>query len=218
MDYDIIIYALVAVLILARLWTVLGQRGGDDRTRINPFAARPPTTLDAGPTAIAGPQRTETPLLLKPMQLAPDSLAGGLASIRVADPTFDEKQFLQKVRAAFTTILAGFAKGDLTEAAPFLHPVVLAQFKDAVEARQQAGQSMDHRLVAIREAECVTAKSEGNHATITVRFVSQQETTLRDSLGAVLDNSGKTEEITDLWVFARDVKADPNWILVETKS
>ena len=53
-----------------------------------------------------------------------------------------------------------------------------------------------------------------------MRFVSEQENTLRDSAGhAVGGSEGRLEEITDLWTFARDPKAaDPNWILVETKS
>jgi len=41
---------------------------------------------------------------------------------------------------------------------------------------------------------------------------------LRDASSHVLGGTiGKTEEVTDLWTFVRDVKAaDPNWILIET--
>jgi len=42
-----------------------------------------------------------------------------LSKIKALDPTFDEKQFLQGARAAFTTIIEDFAKGDLSRSARF---------------------------------------------------------------------------------------------------
>ena len=41
-----------------------------------------------------------------------------------------------------------------------------------------------------------------------------------DGSGTVIGGElGKVEEVTDLWVFARDTTStDPNWLLVETKS
>lgn len=221
MDFDVIIYAIVAILVLARLWSVLGQRGGEDRERPNPFIAPPPAAPDDGRAGVSADQSpAEIPLLLRPAQAAPASLAGGLAQIKEADPAFDEKQFLQGARAAFALILGDFAKGDLAESAKLLGPAVLPHFHEAIEARRNAGQTMEHKLAAIREAECVAAKLDGSQAFVTVRFVSQQESTLHDSGGQVVGGSdGKVEEITDRWTFARDTKSpDPNWILVETKS
>lgn len=221
MDYDIIIYAIVAILIAARLWSVLGQRNSEDRERPNPFVAPPPATPDTTSANPAGNQPlAEIPLLLRPMQHAPDSLAGGLAQIKVANPTFDEKQFLQGARTAFSLILGDFAKGDLSESTRLLGPTVLPHFRTAIEARSKAGQTMEHKLIRIREAECIAAKIENDQSTITVHFVSEQESILRDATGQIVEGSErKTEEITDLWTFARDNKSpDPNWILVETKS
>lgn len=221
MDYDIIIYAVIAIIVLARLWSVLGQRGGEDRERPNPFSAPPPVTPDtAGGNGQTIQPPAEMPLLLRPTQPAPASLAGGLAQIKEADPAFDEKQFLQGARAAFTVILNDFAKGDLSESARLLGTTVLPHFREAIEARRAAGQSMEIKLAAIREAECVAAKMDGSEARITVRFVSEQESALRDAGGKIVGGSdGKVEEITDLWTLARDTKSpDPNWVLVETKS
>jgi predicted lipid-binding transport protein (Tim44 family) len=220
MDFDIIIYAIIAILILARLWSLLGQRNSEDRTRPNPFAAPPPVSPDATGAKNAANQAAETPSLMRPLLAAPASLAGGLAQIKAADPAFDEKQFLQGARAAFAMILADFAKGDLSDSARLLGPAVLPQFRKAIEERRQAGRTMEHKLSAIREAECVAARVDNNQASVTVRFVSQQETTLRDAAGQIVGGSGgKVEEITDFWTFTRDAKSpDPNWILSETRS
>jgi predicted lipid-binding transport protein (Tim44 family) len=220
MDYDILIYAVIAIIILARLWSVLGQNGPEDRERPNPFAVPPPIAPDAKDgRAPADQPQTEVPLLLKPAAYAPASLAGGLAQIKEANPTFDEKQFLQGARAAFTMILNDFAKGDLSESTRLLGPTVLPHFRDAIEARRDAGHTLEHKLVAIRDAECIAAKLENNQALLTVRFISEQESVTRDAGGQIVSGDGKTEEITDLWTFARDIKSsDPNWVLVETKS
>lgn len=220
MTYDTIIYAVIAIIVLARLWSVLGQRNGEDRERPNPFAAPPTPTTDSSLSATGNPATPEVPLAPKPLLVAPASLAGGLAQIKEAQPAFDEKQFLQGARAAFTLILNDFAKGDLSESARLLGPTVLPHFRQAIEARRAAGQTMDHKLVNIREAECTAAKIENGQAAITVRFISEQESIVRDAAGNIIEGSqGTVEEITDLWTFARDMKSsDPNWILVETRS
>lgn len=219
MDFDIVIYAIIAILIFARLWSVLGQNGNEDHERPNPFAPRPPSTSDIPPT-LEGTAQIATPLLLQPMRHAPDSLAGGLEQIRNADPSFNEKQFLQGARDAFTLILNDFAKGDLAESARLLGPTVLPHFREAIEKRRTAGHVMEHKLSSIREAECVAAKLDNGHANIVVRFVSAQESVMRDSAGKIVEGTaGKLEELTDLWTFSRDTaSADPNWVLIETKS
>jgi predicted lipid-binding transport protein (Tim44 family) len=215
MDYDIIIYAIVAIVIFARLWSVLGQRNGEDRERPNPFAA--PPTPAASPTPVTATEETPRPA---PFLHAPASLAGGLAAIKAVQPSFDEKDFLQGARHAFTLILSDFAKGDLAESGRLLGPTVLPHFRAAIEARRTAAQTMEHKLITIREAECASAKMDGTQAVITVRFISEQQNILRDASGKLVDGSSEqTEEITDLWTFARDSSAnDPNWILIETKS
>lgn len=223
MNVDIIIYAIVAVLVFARLWSILGQRNSEDRERPNPFATPPNVKTD--PTASnnpAGEAQIETlvPVPPKPILLAPNSLAGGLMRMKETDPSFDEKQFLQGARAAFTLILDNFAKGDLSDCTRLLGPTVLPHFRSAIEARRAASQTMEHKLVNIREAECTAAKVENGQAVIAVRFVSEQESTLRDAKGQIVGgHEGQVEEITDLWTFARDIKSsDPNWVLVETRS
>lgn len=221
MDYDVIIYAVITVIVLARLWSLLGQRSGEDRERPNPFVAPSSVTPDSGTGAAKpAPGQAEVPLLLKPVQFAPASLAGGLMQIKEIDPSFDEKQFLQGARSAFSLILNDFAKGDLSESTRLLGPTVLPHFREAIEARRNAAQTMEHKLLNIREAECAAAKMDNSEARITVRFVSDQESVVRDARGQIISgNEGQVEAITDLWTFARDTKStDPNWILVETKS
>ena len=228
MDTDIIIYAVVAFLLIAKLWSVLGQKneGDPDNTnRPNPFAAPSPRkqAVDDEDAPLqkttAGITAEEHPPMLRAIA-APTSLAGGLEQIRLFDPVFNEKTFLQGARSAFTMIVGEFAAGDLSRSAAFLGPNVRPRFEAAIKARHDAGQTMQGKINRIREAETVRAGVDNTTASITVRFVSEQENILRDAQGVIIDGvPGTPEEITDIWTFARDVKSsDPNWILVETKS
>lgn len=217
---DIAIYALIACVLLLRLWSVLGRRNDDEPQRPNPFATPAAPEEDAKfQLDPGGPEKSAQPALGQSI-FAPASLAGTLEQIKQMDPSFDEKTFLQDVRANFTAIVTGFGKGDLAEIEPLLGPTVFPGFKSAVEARQKAGETFESRIERIRDAEVTTASMGESRAFITVRFTSEQENILRDASGKVLHGTpGQTEEIIDLWTFARDVKtAGTQWQLVETRS
>lgn len=221
MDYDIIIYAVVAVVLLSRLWAAFGRRNDDDRQRPNPFITplvRPEQRQPDAQAASAGQAVQPPPILLQPFKSAPASLAGGLEQIKEQDASFDEKQFLQGAKAAFTMIVEDFAKGDMGRITRLLSPPVLAHFQAALESRRAAGQVMESSIKSITDAETAAARMEGDNAIITVRFVSVQENVLRDAEGRVIGGEmGKLEEITDLWTFTRNMKSnDPNWLLAET--
>lgn len=223
MDLDIILYAIIAVVLFARLWSVFGRRNDEDTQRPNPFAAPPTPPANAQDASFAGADPAVSPngaLLPKPLLAAPASLAGGLEQIKILDPSFDEKQFLQGARTAFTMIVEDFAKSDLSQIERLLGPEVLPHFRQAIEARRDAGQVMESKILRIREADTFAAQVDDSRAIVTVRFISEQENVLRDAEGHVIGgNPDQVEIITDIWSFARDVKSsDPNWILIETKS
>lgn len=219
MSLDVLLYIVVTVVLLARLWSLFGRRNDEDQERPNPFSS---TRADeeemlqpAGRQAAAG----EVPQLLKPLLAAPASLAGGLEQVKVLDPSFDEKQFLQGAKQAFSMIVGDFANGEMGRIARLLGPKVLPHFEKSIEARRAAGHVMENKIINFRDVETVAARTEGNQAFITVRFVTTQENILRDAGGRVVGGAEGAEEITDVWVFARDMSNfDPNWLVVETKS
>jgi predicted lipid-binding transport protein (Tim44 family) len=167
------------------------------------------------------PERQITPeaLAITAAGHAPASLAGVLDQIKEADPSFDEKLFLQGAKEAFARIVEGFAKGDLSRIGHWLAPPVLESFYRAIDDRKAKGQTLESRLDSISEADIAAARLDGSQAALTVTFVSAQTNVTRDAQGAVVAGAeDRPEEIRDVWVFARDLKeADPNWILVETR-
>lgn len=214
MDIDIIIYAVIAVLLLGRLWVVFGRRNDSDKQRRNPFVT---WALRADDPTAGQPVREPSPLLLA-FKSAPASMAGGLEQIKSRDPRFDEKQFLQDARQNFKTIVEDFAKGDIAQMTFLLMPAVLAHFQNALEVRHAAGQTVETRVASITDAETTSVRMEGDQAFIVVRFISHQENILRDSAGQVIaGEAGKIEEVTDVWTFTRDmVTSDSKWLVSET--
>ncbi|MFA4994752.1 MAG: Tim44/TimA family putative adaptor protein [Bdellovibrionales bacterium] len=216
-DIDILVYAVVAALLLGRLWFLLGTRNENDPQRPNPLRPPPPSdmTQDSEPTYT----RQNVVSRLQPVPPPPHSLAGGLAQVLAVDSSFEEKQFLQESRDIFTSIVGAYASGHLSLVTDFLSPALLGHFQEAVDARAAAGQTAQTRIARIKETEVIAAHAEDKQAILTVRFVSDQENILRDASGAILGgDEGKYEEVTDIWTFARETQLPgAKWVVVETK-
>ena len=74
--------------------------------------------------------------------------------------------------------------------------------------------------MSIKSAQIDEVLVEGNIATVTVEFISDQIKVVRDSEENVIDGNPDTiETLTDLWTFNRDVTSpNPNWILTRTET
>ncbi|MGE3623609.1 MAG: Tim44/TimA family putative adaptor protein [Bdellovibrionales bacterium] len=220
---DIVVYAVIAAVILARLWMVLGRRNEGDPQKHNPYAAMAAKQAEDedAPFQIESARKAgdEKPAF-SPLLIAPMSLLGALEQIRQHDPAFDEKAFLRDVRALFTDIVTAFAKGNLADVETRLNPSVRANFQTAIDARANAGETLDTRIGRIADVETTAARVENNCAFVTVRIVSEQENIIRDRFGRITGGEpGRIEEITDIWTFMRDMgAAEKTWQLVETRS
>jgi predicted lipid-binding transport protein (Tim44 family) len=217
---DIVIFGMIAVFLVYRLRSVLGRRHGEERQRPNPFAAPParPGAPEARDNVVALPGR---PRAAAP-DAAPDeprSLADNIAAVAAADPTFEEKSFLQGAKAAFDMIVSAFAQGDTATLRPLLSDEVYDNFAAAIRERQRRGETLETRILAVRDADVVEAALEGRTALVTVRFVSDQVNVTRGADGAALDGDPEQPlEVVDIWTFARNTRSrDPNWSLIETR-
>lgn len=206
-DAYIIIFALICGFLVLRLYTVLGRRTGNERRR-DPLGAASDVSAEK-----------VVPLRGRPAPIAsPSTESAGIAALKAADRSFDEPRFLAGARAAFEIIVNGFAKGDAASLQPLLSESVFASFNDAIRARSAVHETHETSLLTIKTIEIVDAALDGTTATVTARFVSDQINVIRGSDGTVIDgNPDQVEEKTDLWTFARSIRArDPNWTLVAT--
>lgn len=214
--FDIIFFALVAAFVILRLRSVLGRRTGNERQRPDPFRPAPPQQVERAPDAL--PPGNNNPAAPAVPQPAPGSLAGGIAQIKIADPSFDEQEFMKGARAAFEYIVTAYAANDENKLKPLLSSEVFDGFKSAIVNRRNSGQTHETTIVRLREVEPIAARMDGVNATITIRYVSEQINVTRDATGQVVDGDpDRIAEVTDAWTYARNTRSsDPNWILVAT--
>jgi len=219
---DLIFFAIVAVALGWRLYSVLGRRTGTER-RIDPLAERPPENADSA-TIAKLPSRSdrERRQIEAAIAATPQPAQQGLSAIKAADPGFDAADFLAGAKIAFEMILTAFAKGDTKALRPLLSDQVLKNFSTAIEERQRQGRRLETTLIGITSAEISGAEFQRatGEAKITVRFNSQQVDVTKDAEGRIIeDDPAEVATIVDLWTFARSVKSrDPNWTLVTTES
>lgn len=148
----------------------------------------------------------------------PPSLDAGLTQICVADPSFDEKTFSAGAQKAFELILQAFAHEDVRALQPLLSQDVYNNFVQTIRARQQAGEKLETTLVGIKSAEIVEAYMHGRTAHVSVKFVSEQISAVRDANAAIIEGDATSvNEVVDVWTFARDTRSsNPNWTLIAT--
>jgi predicted lipid-binding transport protein (Tim44 family) len=229
MSFDLytIIFLVLAVFIFFRLRSVLGQRTGHER---------PPETLRReAPPAPTAPSDKVIPLPTRPAepaQSAPPAafrwdgsaaegseLAAGFDAIAAVDRSFDPKGFTGGAKAAYEMIVNAFNEGDRKTLKNLLSREVYDSFVQAISDRESRGETVQSSFVSLDKADITAAAMKGRTAHLTVRFVSQMISAVKDRAGAVIEGSlDKITEVTDLWTFARDTtSSDPNWRLVATE-
>src|ERR1700733_472121 len=124
---DIFLIAMVAGIILFRLYTVLGRRTGHERPpqenyRLSGAAPTPPAT-DDNVVALPTAKRPEA-VADKPA----DPVARALLDIKLADRGFETEHFLAGARSAYEMIVTAFAKGDRAALRPLLSDEVYKAF------------------------------------------------------------------------------------------
>jgi predicted lipid-binding transport protein (Tim44 family) len=231
-DIYTIIFLALAVFIFLRLRSVLGQRTGRERPPYDPYSSAPGTIRPApGDKVVALPGRAPDTAVKSAEPAEPaerwkgiaepgSALAVGLDAVAREDKSFDAKHFVTGARAAYDMIVTAYAAGDRRQLKNLLGKEVYDGFETAIKEREQRGETVETRFVAIDGATLTAAEQRGKTAQLTVRFQSQLVSVTRAKDGAVIDgNPDKVTDVTDVWTFARDVSSrDPNWKLVATEA
>lgn len=215
---DIIVFAVIAAYIFWRYRSILGQRSDDDVTRpppVKPAAAEPDSNVVTLNRQQFREVRPEAP---KESDLSPNSLAGTLRAIQQLEPDFDEKAFLVGARQAFGLIVTAYAKGDKALLQSLLAPDVFKAFEQTIDSRAEKGERLEFRLDDIRSTDLVSAALKDSTASLRVEFLSEQQSLLYNSDGALIDGEpNRITEVIDTWTFERKLKdPDPTWRLVTT--
>ncbi|QIG81823.1 Tim44/TimA family putative adaptor protein [Stakelama tenebrarum] len=211
--FYIVLFAMVAAFLALRLYSVLGKRTGHEQQPM-PKPAEERVRAPTMPRTIDVPAESREP---GSRHVEPGA-ESGLRAVIGADSSFDVAQFIEGAKSAYEMILKAFWSGDEDTLKWLVEDDVREGFSAAIAERNEAGHTLDNRLVAIETAKIVDAQLEGRVARITVRFDADIAAITRDSDGNVVAGSmSDAVETHDIWTFARDLRSDdPNWKLAET--
>ena len=188
---DIILLAMIAGFIFLRLKGILGKRTG--------FEGKNP------------PQFKEVLKNIKVEQ-----------SIKPKNNFDDEaqKDFLKGAKIAYETIITDFSDNDnkIIASKPLLNKKIYEQFNEALKDRSARGQYAEITFIGVNSAEISEHKKVGNMLNVTVKFIAEVITCIRDKDKKIISGDPeKIKKIYDTWVFSRDVTSpNPNWQLVNT--
>jgi predicted lipid-binding transport protein (Tim44 family) len=212
---DIVLVAVTAVL-LFRLYTVLGRRTGNERSRDDFRLSSPPAPQQKDNVA-ALPDRGS----VRPEQVREnvgEPVAQGLMDIKLADRSFETEKFITGARGAYEMVLTAFASGDRATLKPLLNEEVFAAFDREMRSREERKLKVAFTFVGFKDTKIVHAVVKSRTGEITVVFSAQFISATTDATGNVIDGDTKTvRDVSDVWTFARDLRArDPNWTLIAT--
>lgn len=218
---DILILAMIAAFLVFRLRSVLGRRTGEEpRPPTDPFSRRSQDGEAEG-KVIELPDRASGGEAAAAPDVTPqDPLKAALVQIKIADQAFDEAQFVAGARSAFEMVVHAYATGDTGLLRSLLSEEVFDRFAASIQARAEAGETLETTVIGVKSADIVEARLDGRTAYVTVSFVSEQVNVTRDADGRVIDGDpNQVSQGTDIWTFSRNTRSrDPNWILVATRS
>lgn len=222
----------VAVLIFFRLRSVLGRKTGEERPRFDPYAPGTAQSQDRDSNVVPLPR---TPVRMpesrpESASKSVDERLSGLPAespalpplrdIATADQSFEITGFFKGAKAAYETVVTAYAHGDRETLRGLLSPEVYDSFNSVIAERESREETTEFSFVGILSADITDASLAGQIARVTVQFVSELVTAVRDRMGNVVEGDVKSvRRVTDLWTFERDVRSpNPNWRLVATNS
>jgi len=131
-----------------------------------------------------------------------------------------KKDFLIGAKIAYETIITEFASGNLKNIKSLIDKKIYDQFNQAIRERKEKGHLTETNFVGINSAVIKEHEKKDNILEVTVEFVSEIISCLRDRNKKILSGDpGKIKKVHDTWKFSRDVRStNPSWLLIDTQN
>lgn len=208
---ELAILAVIAVLVLYRLYVVLGRHGGEPSSA----AERAAPLREARLRDVSGNPKEDPN---EPPRVRLEDIAGPERAIAERDPNFDPAQFIRGARSAYKMIVEAFGAGDLAGVRDFIAPDVVKAFESALKDRKTKGHQVELEVERLEGAVIEDAKIRGDRARIRVSFDALVYEVVKDKDGRVVaGDPTEAQRRHEAWSFERDLGSeDPNWILAAT--
>ncbi|MGB0843194.1 MAG: Tim44/TimA family putative adaptor protein [Alphaproteobacteria bacterium] len=238
-NLDIILFAGLALFLVFRLRDLLGRSSGRDKLD-HPFGTMKgenadqrsdsqtddgfdPSTYDPkeheqDETNVVDLHKSKGKTTSKSVEVFHDDpqINATIFDIRKLDRDFHPDTFVQGAEMAYEMVINGFAAGDLEELRGLMSAQVFNDFKNAIEQRVNAGETLETTLVGFDKVEIIGASLQDKTAEIEVMYTTQQINIVRDANGDMIDeDDAHVASQQDRWTLVRKLTSkDPNWTLV----
>lgn len=208
MYIDILLLAIIAGVILFKLYNVLGTETEESSQALASIMQKTMQDQNEKPEVDAEEMQMIEGLPSAEMQK--------IKKVKELIPEFHLGKFMQSVERAFETIIKAFKEYDL-EAINFLTDGEAAQsFKQNIENLQKDKNVLNIEIVSIKEQKVKDVKVSREEVLIEIEFVSEQVFYTKNEQGEIISGDiHKIEEIADSWVFRKDLRTNsPVWKLI----
>jgi predicted lipid-binding transport protein (Tim44 family) len=209
LSIELIILAAVAVFVISKLYSVLGQQRGAEPPRPRPQLREVTTPAPEIDPAQGEEERPK----MRPHFTGPG--AAGLEAINEMDPSFVPDDFIKGARKAYEMIVNAFADGDRDALKALVDEDVYEAYSDAITAR---GEAEPLRLARLRSARIVDATLSAPNAQASEQG-GGQVARVSVSFEAELTDGERQRPAREVWTFKRPVQSqNPNWLLDEVQA
>ena len=190
---DIILLAMFAGFIILRLRNILGRKTGHQGKSTNRY-------FHKGLEAVKDIENNE--------------------AIKTGNVDEAKKQFLKGADVAYEQIITSFAKGDKKSLKSLLGKSLYSDFSEVINERQKKELKYETTFIGIKSSKIQEFKKIENIYKVTVNFVSEIITCVRDKNNQILTGSPDAiKTVNDVWKFSKNMwSQDPTWYLVETSN
>ena len=189
---DIILLAMFAGFIILRLRNILGRKTGHQGKPINRYFPR-------GVEVLKDIENNEA-----------------IKSGNVDEEA--KKEFLKGADIAYEQIIISLAKGDKKSLKVLLGKELFNNFSEVIDERKKKQLKYETTFIGLKSSKILEFKKIENIYKVTVNFVSEIITCVKDKNNQVIEGNPDTIKIAnDVWKFSKNMwSQDPTWYLVET--
>jgi len=129
-----------------------------------------------------------------------------------------KKNFLKGANIAYEQIITSFAKGDKKSLKNLLGKKLFSDFSEVIDERKKKELNYETTFIGIKSSKVLEFKKIENIYKVTVNFVSEIITCVKDKNNQVIEGNPDTiKTVNDVWKFSKNMwSQDPTWYLVET--
>ena len=202
---DIIIFAIIAIFLVYRLKSILGQNseGNEQNNDIDIRSKEFTNVVKLGNKKFKSSDA----------QITKESISS-------IDPSFNESEFIKGAQNFFEMVIDCFVKGDLTNIVNYIDVKLTNNFQAVIDERLLENETLKIDIIKMNSVQIKDVKRLKDILRISVLFETEQIKVLKDKNNKIIDGDQKKSILVkDLWTFEKEIKSNNvNWILVETSN